>query len=154
VSRLTAFHTARDQAYVRLNGEMVYLGLPHSPDSREKYGRLIAEWMEAGRVYLRPEEKQGISVNEVLLAYRRYAGGLSVNPDGTQTPEVARINRALRPVMELYGTTLAAQFGPKALVAIQNMMAGSGVKRTVTTCSSLSTGPSMPSHPVKTASCS
>jgi integrase len=122
-------HTARNQAYVRLNGEMVYLGAPHSPESREKYDRLIAEWMQAGRVYVKPADKQGISVNEILLAYRRYAGTIYVNPDGTPTPEVARVNRALRPVTDLYGTTPAMHFGPKAMVAVQNRIADTGVKR-------------------------
>jgi len=122
-------HTARNQAYVRLNGEMVYLGAPHSPESREKYDRVIAEWMQAGRTYLNPAESETISVNEVLLAYRRFAGKHYVNPDGTETPEVARINRALRPVIELYGTIPATHFGPKALVPVQNRIADSGVKR-------------------------
>ncbi|HLL89191.1 MAG TPA: tyrosine-type recombinase/integrase, partial [Tepidisphaeraceae bacterium] len=122
-------HTARNQAYVRLNGEMIYLGAPHSPESREKYDRLIAEWMQAGRVYVKPEDKQGVSVNEVLLAYRRHAGTIYTNPDGTPSPEVERVNRALRPVTELYGTTPACQFGPKALVAVQNKIADTGVKR-------------------------
>ncbi|HVT87456.1 MAG TPA: hypothetical protein VHD56_01275 [Tepidisphaeraceae bacterium] len=60
-------HTARNQAYVRLDGEMIYLGVPDSPQSKEKYDRLIAEWMQAGRVYVNPADKGGLSVNEVLL---------------------------------------------------------------------------------------
>lgn len=122
-------HTARNKAYVRLNGVMIYLGAPHSLESKEKYDRLIAEWMQAGRMYIRPADKQEISINEVLLAYRRHAETVYVNPDGTPTPEIERINRALRPVVELYGTTPAPQFGPKALVAVQNRIAESGVKR-------------------------
>ena len=122
-------HTARDQAYVRLNGEMVYLGPPHSPASREKYDRLIAEWMQAGRVYVPPAERQGISVNEVLLAYRRHAGVIYVNPDGTPTAELDRVNRSIKPVMELYGTAPAVDFGPRALSAVQNRMVASGLSR-------------------------
>jgi len=123
-------HSARNQAYVRLNGEMVYLGEPHSPESREKYDRLIAEWIQAGRVYVKSADRFGITVNEILLAYRRHAETIYLNPDGTASPEIARINRALRPLMDLYGTILAVQFGPKALVAVQNRIADSGVKRT------------------------
>jgi hypothetical protein len=66
-------HTAKKQAYVRLGGEMIYLGTPGSPESRAKYDRLIAEWMASGRTYVKPAEREGISVNEVLLAYRCFA---------------------------------------------------------------------------------
>lgn len=122
-------HTSRNQAYVRLNGAMVYLGPPHSPESRQKYDRLIAEWMQAGRVYVRPAERQGVSVNEVLLAYRQHAGTIYVNPDGTPTAELDRVNRSLKPVMELYGTAPAAEFGPRALSAVQHRMVESGLSR-------------------------
>lgn len=115
-------HTAKQQAYVRLNGEMIYLGTPGSPESRAKYDRLIAEWMAGGRTYVKPAEREGISVNEVLLAYRRFAEGYYVNPDGTNTPELERINLAIRPVMDLYGETPAQNFGPKALKAVRDKM--------------------------------
>lgn len=125
-------HTARNQAYVRLDVEMVYLGAPHSSESREKYDRLIAEWMQAGRVYVKPADKPTVSVNEILLAYRRHAEQFYVNPDGTPGPDVERVNLALRPVMDLYGTTPAEQFGPKALQAVQNRMVDDGLcRRTV-----------------------
>lgn len=115
-------HTARKQAYVRLNGEMIYLGPPHSPESKAEYDRLIAEWMQAGRTYVKPDDRPTVSVNEVLLAYRRHAEGFYVNPDGTPTQEVERVNLALRPVTDLYGTTPAEQFGPKALQTVQEKM--------------------------------
>lgn len=122
-------HIARNQAYVRLGGQMIYLGVPNTPDSRERYERAVAEWLQAGRVHVRPADKQGVSVNEVLLAYRQYAGTIYVNPDGTPTKEVERINLALRKVMDLYGLTPASQFGPKALVAVQDKMAGDKLAR-------------------------
>ena len=115
-------HTARKQAYVRLNGEMIYLGPPHSPESKAEYDRLIAEWMQAGRTYVKPDDRPTVSVNEVLLAYRRHAEGFYVNPDGRPTQEVERVNLALRPVTDLYGTTPAEQFGPKALQTVQEKM--------------------------------
>jgi integrase len=101
---------------------MVYLGAPNSAESREKYDRLIAEWMQAGRVYVKPADQPGISVNEVLLAYRRHAETYYLNSQDIPAPEVERINLALRPVTELYGTTPAAQFGPRALAAVQEKM--------------------------------
>ena len=122
-------HTARNQAYVRLNGEMIYLGAPGSPESKEKYKRLIAEWLSAGRTYATPEQRASISVNEVLLAYRRYAETYYVNPDGTHTPELERIDLAIGPLTELYGTTAAENFGPKALKAVRDTMIAAGLRR-------------------------
>jgi hypothetical protein len=65
---------------------------------------LIAEWIQAGRVYVNSADRFGITVNEILLAYRRHADTIYLNPDGTASPEIARISRALRPLMDLYGT--------------------------------------------------
>src|SRR6266480_3779814 len=96
-------HRAKNLAYVRLNGEMIYLGEPGSPESHQKYDRLIAEWLSGGRSYVKPADRETISVNEVLLAYRRYAEGYYVNPDGTTTAELERVNLSIEPVMELYG---------------------------------------------------
>src|SRR5688500_7053113 len=81
-------HTARNQAYVRLNGEMIYLGAPGSPESKETYNRLIAEWLAAGRTYVAPEQRASISVNEVLLADRRHAETYYVDANGTHTAEL------------------------------------------------------------------
>lgn len=122
-------HTAKCQAYVRLNGEMIYLGSPDSPESKAKYDRLIAEWMQAGRTYIKPAERTSVSVNEVLLAYRRHAERFYVGPDGTPTQEVERVNLALRPVSDLYGVTAAEQFGPKALQAVQEKLISNGLCR-------------------------
>ena len=122
-------HTAKNLAYVRLNGAMVYLGPANSPESREKYDRAITEWMQGGRVYVTPADRQGISVNEVLLAYRRHAETIHVHPDGKPTTELGRINYSLRPMMELYGTAPAVTFGPKALDAVRSKIVETGVKR-------------------------
>ncbi len=84
-------HTARNQAYVRLNGEIIYLGAPGSPESREKYDRLIAEWMASGRTYVKPAQRDGISVNEVLLAYRRFAESYYVNLRSRRIPVGGRL---------------------------------------------------------------
>lgn len=122
-------HTARNQAYVRLNGEMIYLGAPGSPESREKYNRRIAEWLAAGRTHVTAEQQPSISVNEVLLAYRRHAETYYVNPDGTPSGELERIDLAIAPVMELYGTAVAENFGPKALKAVRVRMIAEGLCR-------------------------
>jgi hypothetical protein len=47
------FHKARNCAVVTLNGRDHYLGLYDSPESWEKYHRLIAEWLASDRRSLR-----------------------------------------------------------------------------------------------------
>ena len=115
-------HTAKQQAYVRLNGEMIYLGQPGSPESKTKYDRLITEWIASGRTYIKPSEREGISIDEVLLAYRRFAESYYINPDGSNTAELERVNLAIRPVTNLYGQSPAKNFGPKALKAVRGKM--------------------------------
>lgn len=38
-------HKATNQAYVRLNGRVIYLGEYGSEKSKERYNRLTAEWL-------------------------------------------------------------------------------------------------------------
>src|SRR5580704_4462922 len=115
-------HKARNQAYVRLNGEMIYLGRPGSPESKEKYNRLVAEWLGAGQTHVSPNERATISVNEVLLAYRRFAETYYLNPDGIPNTELERVDFAISPVIDLYGTAAAPDFGPKALKTVRDRM--------------------------------
>jgi uncharacterized protein (TIGR02996 family) len=70
--------------------------------------------------------RDGLTVNEVLLAYLGHAGGYYRTPDGKPTTEVGEIKRSLRPVRELYGHTPAAGFGPRALAAVRRRMVDAG----------------------------
>jgi integrase len=100
----------------------VYLGPYNSPESRREYARLVAELAvnpappplaqsRAGR--------DGLTVNEVLLAYLGHAERHYRGPDGNPTGEVAAVKRVLRHVRELYGHTPAREFGPLALKAVR-----------------------------------
>jgi hypothetical protein len=62
-------HQPSGQAVVTLNGHDNYLGVFDSPESRAEYDRLIAEWLSAGRQL----PSRALSVNELLLAYLRFA---------------------------------------------------------------------------------
>ena len=70
-------HKPSGQARVIINGEHVYLGKFDSPESREKYHRLVAEWLASGNT--NPSLKPAIqgttlvvTVNELLLAFWRH----------------------------------------------------------------------------------
>jgi hypothetical protein len=105
-------------AVVTLNGRDHYLGKYGTPESIVAYNELVARWLAAGRTL--PDEQPGaaLSVNEVLLQYvehctkhyaaRRNAGAI-----------LDSIKLAIKPVRQLYGTTGAASFGPKALQLVR-----------------------------------
>src|SRR4051812_36769711 len=72
-------HKASGRAVVRLYGRDHYLGPYGSPESHERYARLIAQW-QASVEYKLPvpgsvqnRSSAPLSVNEMLLAYVEFA---------------------------------------------------------------------------------
>jgi len=64
-------HRATGQAYVWIDGRMVYLGPFGKSASRARYDQIIAEWIAAGRRL--PVDPHAITVAEVVAAFRRHA---------------------------------------------------------------------------------
>ena len=107
-----------DQAFVELNGRRHYLGQYGSPESRERYDRVIAEWLAAGR--REPVvPRQDLSILELCVAYLRHAEERYVAPDGGHTSSMHLVHQAIRRVRSLYGTTPVAEFGPLALQTLR-----------------------------------
>jgi integrase len=106
------------QAVVTINGRDYYLGPHGSAASKEKYNRLIAEWLESGQTAppaADPDGRPKLSVNEVVLAYVKHARTYY-----KESPkERAKIALALRPLRRLYGRTEADKFGPLALQVVR-----------------------------------
>jgi hypothetical protein len=115
-------HKATGQACVTLSGRTFYLGRYGTRESRAEYDRLTSEWLACGRRL--PDAEHGLTMNEVMLAYLRYAAGC-YSADG-ETSEVSRVRDALRPLKELFGGLPAAQFGPRKLKAIREAMLAKG----------------------------
>jgi integrase len=117
-------HKGSGQALVQIGGRRIYLGKYGSPESKEKYRRLVAEALAKGKgvVHAHPQESSGgLSVKELILAYWRFAKGY-YRKNGKLTGETDNIRVALRPVRRLYGSTPARDFGPDALEVIQRKM--------------------------------
>lgn len=70
------------------------------------------------------------SVAEVLLAFWSHAEEHYRAPDGTPSGELGNLKVALRPILQLYGMTLAKDFGPLALRAVRDRMVTEGLART------------------------
>jgi integrase len=132
-------HKPSSLGVVTLNGKDHYLGhwpatAKHPPqDVRLAYDTLIAEWLAAGR-RLQPipaEQPQGISINELLLAFWQHAQQHYRHEDGTQTSELVNLRYSFRPLKELYGTLPAAELSPLKLKAVRQRMLDAGLCRTL-----------------------
>lgn len=125
-------HKPTGQGVVRLDGRDFYLGRHGTPESQEAYHRKVAEWISSG-VVARLDETQfpalRLSVNELLLAFWRHAESYYNHVDGSPSAELENLRLALRPLRQLYGTTNACDFGPKALKAVRQGMVDSGLCR-------------------------
>jgi integrase len=126
-------HEPTGQAYVRFEGRQFYLGRwsrAASAPSKEKYDRLIAEWMAAGRRM--PVPAHPITIAEVAVRFRQHARDYYRRPDGQPTSEVGNFDLAIRPLLKLYSNLPAAEFGPLKLETVRNAMIASGwARRTI-----------------------
>jgi integrase len=106
----------------------VLLGPHDTPESRQEYARVLAEWEANGR--RPPASAEGsapdVTVNEVILPYWQHVEGYYRHADGSQTSEVYNIKLALRPLKKLYGHTRAADFDSLALEAVRTQMVRDG----------------------------
>jgi integrase len=108
------------QARVTLNGKDHLLGPYNSAVSKEAYRRLIAEWAAAQGHFAPKKEERPLLVNELILAYWKFAKGY-YGFDGKRGDKYC-LRDALRVVRSLYGRTPACDFGPKALKACRRHM--------------------------------
>jgi len=132
----------KNLAVVRIDGRDHYLGEFGSEASRERYDRLIAEWLSNHRT-LAPHQKPGTapghssanhaSVAEVILAYWQFAQTYYVK-NGEPSGHLHTVRKALRMLRTLYARTPAADFGPLALRALQQKMIDDGNARSYISC--------------------
>jgi integrase len=113
-------HKASGQAVVRLDGNDIYLGKHGSAESRAKFNALIAEWLANGRRL--PVDPTQTTIAEIAAAFRKHARNYYRHPDGTATSEVTAFDIALKPLLKLYGKSVAAEFGPLRLKTVRDEM--------------------------------
>lgn len=124
-------HRPSGQARVTLNGKDYYLGKYGSPESREAYDRLIAEWLAAGRQTPAPAPAENeTTVSEVILAYLEFASAYYRKPTGEATKEQGNLRLVLRRLRQLYGHSAASRFDSLALEALRDQMVSEGLCRT------------------------
>jgi integrase len=127
-------HKASGQGVVRLNGKDVYCGRYGTRECRARYLREIAEWEAANRQPTKASTDDptagtsDLTINEVMLAYRQFADSYYVK-NGQPTSEAGNIQLAIRPLRELFGHSLAQDFGPLQLKMVRQAMIDGGLCR-------------------------
>jgi integrase len=115
-------HKSTGQAVVTIDGRDFYLGRYGSPPSRVEYNRLIAEWTAGGAVASR-QSSDG-TVAELMAAFHRWAKTY-------HTPrELEAYATAMRPLKKLYARSRVADFGPRALKAVRQLLIEADLART------------------------
>lgn len=126
-------HRAKGLGYVRLNKRMVYLGAANSPESFERYRRILGEWLATGRAPRRgsSDPPSKLTVSEVVDEYLEWARQYYLDADGSPSQGLAPVEAAAKTLKTLYGPTPAAEFGPIAFKAVRHAMIGQGLCRNV-----------------------
>jgi len=143
--RAYCLHKSSGRAYVTLDGKPVYLGHHGSPESVDAYDALMGEWIARGRQSAVPDEAAesassalgtGLTITELVAAFITWARDYYSEPviaaDGSpelddagnprRKPAGAYVNHtlALRPLVRLYGSTPAKEFGPLKLESLRS----------------------------------
>lgn len=128
-------HKASGQAYLKVKGRTLYLGLYGSQDSRDAYADAVAAVLAGNEPQASVPSRnvsapQGsLPVADVCDRYLAYAKGY-YRKNGKVTSEVAMISSACAHAKALFGDCPAESFGPLALKAVRSRMIAAGLART------------------------
>lgn len=119
-------HKSTGQARCRINGKDIYLGRHGTPESRDRYEEVVAEW------YSRQGNVDAVTlrVDDLAIQFIAWADGYYLQPDGSPTGEAASLRHAIRPVVAMFGRLRAREFGPLKLKAVQQSLVEAGHCRT------------------------
>lgn len=102
----------------------VYLGVFNSSESHDEYQRVLALLRSNRGIY--PEKKSSdadLTIAELAARYIREKVEVDyVSPDGAPTTEQGAIGQALKPLLRLFGSTIAREFDAQKLEAVQGAM--------------------------------
>ncbi|MFP4172321.1 MAG: tyrosine-type recombinase/integrase [Candidatus Hydrogenedentota bacterium] len=123
-------HKPTNRAYIRVNGKMKYLGRwddkGMSAEAKRRYHEFLRDWATCGGAM---PDKYDITIAELVAAYWRHAKTEYVDPGGNPTTRLECLRHSLKPLLDLYPDTLAAEFGPKSLRAIRQIWIDAGLSR-------------------------
>ena len=116
-----------DLAFVEVQGTRIYLGAYGTVESKEGYRRTLLEWKANGKRL--PVKPDAVTIVELISRFWAHAEQYYRHPDGRPTGTAVNFRTALRLLKELYGSTLATDFGPLALKALRERFIESGLSR-------------------------
>ena len=119
-------HRASGQAVVTINGHDHYLGPHGTKASRVEYDRLITEWLASGRSASYGTPAAVVTVVELANDYVKFA---KRHYGDAFNSEWRRVKFIIRPLVDLYGRTAAADFGVLQLKSLREKFIDTGRSR-------------------------
>lgn len=117
-------HKPTGQARVRINGHDHYLGQYGSPESRERYDDLVAEWFARNSA-----DGYRLTIDELAILFVQHADRYYRRKDGTPTGETANIRSTLMHLVAHFGPTRVRDFGPLELKQFRQLLIKAGHSR-------------------------
>lgn len=111
-------HKGTNQAFVRISGEMIYLGLYDSPESRDEYDNQILKWRELNDI----TGKHSTTIGQLCLAFKKHADKFYVDADGNPTGEAGNFKKSLRILIKKYRALPCSKFGPLKLKEVRSKL--------------------------------
>jgi integrase len=109
-------HKGTGQAVVVIRRKSFYLGRYGTPESRQKYERIIGQYLAAGRdVPLKSAPRAALSIRQLSAAYLDYCGTYYRRADGKPTSEYGSIKSLLSKVNAVVGDLTASQLSPSVV---------------------------------------
>ena len=99
-------HKASGQAVVTLGGRDFDLGPWKSPASKVEYKRRMREWNAGGGIH--QADAHGLTLVELLAAFKRHAKSYYVSPDGKPNRECLNYITLIKRLSDAYWRTLAS----------------------------------------------
>lgn len=149
------FHAHSGQARVRINGKVIYLGPWDSPEAKQHYHRIVAEWHATGEASTatspmprarrasrpapanQPQEivaptptpaPAGLTIAEVCVLWVAHCDKKFTKPDGTKSSSIHECNMIVR-ALEPDAAMPAASFKARALITLQHRLVTAGRPR-------------------------
>lgn len=123
-------HSQSGRAYVRLSGKQIMLGEHGSPESRQLYHRVVAEWEANGRRLTAQEPRsRDYRIAELCAAYQDHCKVYYRRKDKTPTMEATMVQSAIKRLEALYADLPVSEFGVRQLKTVRESMIREGLAR-------------------------
>lgn len=124
MARKPLYNCDKGLARTTVNGKRVYLGKFDSPESRERYQQILADW-EAAHSERSKAAPVTLTVSRLAFLFLKHAE-LEYVRDGKPTGETANFRQALKALNNMFHGVPVIDFGPKKLKMLQQRMVDGG----------------------------